>query len=264
MDITLNGPIADRRSVLKGLAAWALAPAAVAAAEPHTVLVFAAASLTDALDEVGKGFTAGSHVPVKASYAASSVLAKQIEAGAPAEVFLSADEQWMDYLEQRQLLVPGTRRDLLGNSLVLVAPADSTVHITLAPHMDLLGALGPSGHLAMGDPSSVPAGIYGHQALEKLGVWSQVESRVAGAESVRAALALVARGEAPLGIVYRTDALADKKVRIVGEFPQDSHAPVRYPVALVKGAGSEASQLLQYLGQGAARDVFGRHGFTLA
>jgi molybdate transport system substrate-binding protein len=224
------------------------------------VLVFAAASLTDALQEADSAFTTAVHVPVKESFAASSVLARQIEAGAPAEVFLSADEQWMDYLEQRQLLIPGSRRELLGNSLVLIAPADSKVHLTLGPQVDLAGALG-GGHLAMGDPGSVPAGIYGRQALEKLGAWNAVEARVAVAESVRAALALVARGEAPLGVVYRTDAQAEKQVRVVAEFPEDSHPPIHYPIALLKGAGSEARKLVDFLHGPKAREIFTRHGF---
>lgn len=246
-------------SVLGGLIG-SIGPAR--AAEPHAVVVFAASSLTDALEEVDRAFTQATHVPVKVSYAASSVLARQIEAGAPAELFVSADIPWMDYVEQRNLVVPGSRRDILGNSLVLIAPADSPVQLTAGPGFDLAGALA-GGRLAMGDPASVPAGVYGKAALQKLGVWSQVEGRVAAAENVRAALALVSRGEAPLGIVYRTDALVDKGVRMVSEFPQDSHPPIRYPAALLKGASPEARRLLDFLSQPQARQIFTQHGFAV-
>jgi molybdate transport system substrate-binding protein len=167
----------------------------------------------------------------------------------------------MDYLEQRHLVLAGSRRDLLGNRLVLIAPGDSKVRLAAVPGMNLAGALG-TGRLAMGDPGSVPAGIYGKAALEKLGVWSQVSDRVASAESVRAALALVSRGEAPLGIVYRTDALAAKGVRIVAEFPSDSHPPIVYPAALLSGASPRAKQLLEFLGKPAAREILARHGFA--
>jgi molybdate transport system substrate-binding protein len=254
--------IVNRRSALLAAAAGALlSMSLVAAAEPHTVLVFAAASLTNAQDEVNGIFTTATKVPVKSSYASSSVLARQIEAGAPAELFVSADTDWMDYLEKRDLLVPGSRREILANRLVLISAAGSTVQLVPAPGFDLAGALG-GGHLAMGNPDSVPAGIYGKAALQKLGVWSQVEGKVASADNVRSALALVSRGEAPLGIVYRTDALVDKGVRIVSEFPEDSHAPIHYPAALVKGAGPEARRLLDFLSQPAARQVFSRYGFT--
>jgi molybdate transport system substrate-binding protein len=244
------------------LATCCLFTVQVGAAEPpaHTVLVFAAASLTDALEEVDRAFTDQTQVPVKASFAASSVLARQIESGAPAEVFLSADVEWMDYLEQRHLLAAGSRHDLLGNRLVLIAPADSTVRVSLGPHLNLSQALG-TGRLAMGDPDSVPAGLYARAALEKLGVWSQVSSRVAPAENVRAALAFVARGEAPLGIVYRTDALAEKRVRIVDVFPESTHPPIKYPVALLTHSGPEAAQLIEFLRSARARQIFGRHGF---
>jgi molybdate transport system substrate-binding protein len=225
------------------------------------VLVFAAASLTNAQDEIHEAFTKATKVQVKASYAASSVLARQIEQGAPAELFVSADTDWMDYLEKRGLLLPGSRREILTNRLVLIAPADSKVQLVPAPGFDLAGAL-RNGHLAMGNPDSVPAGIYGKASLQKLGVWSQVEGKVAAADNVRAALTLVSRGEAPLGIVYRTDALVDKGVRIVSEFPEDSHAPIRYPAALLKGASPEAHKLLDFLSQGPARAIFSKYGFT--
>ncbi|HEV2286366.1 MAG TPA: molybdate ABC transporter substrate-binding protein [Steroidobacteraceae bacterium] len=234
------------------------------AAEPRreALVVFAAASVTDALDEVGRAFTAATGVAVKPSFAASSVLAKQIEAGAPAEVFLSADGEWMDYLARRALLRAGTRRDLLGNELVLVAPAQSPVHLALAPHVDLAAALA-GGRLATGDPDSVPAGRYAQAALTHLGIWEQVAPHLVRAENVRNALEYVARGEAALGIVYRTDALAEKRVRVVAVFPADSHAPIVYPVALTSGAGAEAAAFEDFLESAAAREIFTRYGFEL-
>jgi molybdate transport system substrate-binding protein len=223
--------------------------------------VFAAASLTDVLDELGRAFEARSGVPVKSSLAASSVLAKQIEAGAPADVFFSADLDWMDYLEQRHLLRPGSRRDVVTNRLVLIAPADSHMAVNIAPGFDLLGALGPSGRLATGDPDSVPVGKYAHAALEKLGVWQRVSERLVRAENVRAALAFVARGEAPLGIVYRTDALAEKRVHIVDTFPQDTHPPITYPIALTTSSSPAAGQFVEFVGSEAAKPVFRKFGF---
>src|SRR5580698_10887963 len=180
----------------------------------RAALVFGAASLTDVLDELGHAFTAQSQVEVKSSLAASSALAKQIEAGAPADVFFSADLEWMDYLQQRNLLRPNSRHDVVLNRLVLIAPADSKISVKIAPKFDLLKALG-DGKLVTGDPDSVPVGKYAHAALEKLGVWEKVSDRLVRAENVRSALAFVARGEAQLGIVYQTDAMAEKRVRIV-------------------------------------------------
>jgi molybdate transport system substrate-binding protein len=235
-------------------------PAAPRAAQ--ALLVFAAASLEDALTQVDTAFTAATGARVKASFAASSVLAKQIEAGAPADVFLSADREWMDYLEQRALLQPGSRQDLLGNALVLIAPRDSTVRLRIAPGFDLAGALG-EGHLATGDPDSVPAGRYARAALTKLGVWSQVSARVIGAENVRAALEYVARGEAPLGIVYRTDARAEKRVREVDAFPADSHPPIVYPVALTRIASPLAARYAAFLHGDTAKAIFAQAGFVL-
>jgi molybdate transport system substrate-binding protein len=249
-----------------GLASGAIRPGAAAgagtavrpAAEP--LLVFAAASLTDALGEVDRAFTARTHIEVRASFAASSVLAKQIEAGAPADVFFSADLEWVDYLDQRKLLRPGSRHDVVTNRLVLIAPADSKVTVKIAPGFDLIGALG-GGKLATGDPDSVPVGKYAHAALEKLGLWERVSSRIVPAENVRSALAFVARGEAPLGIVYRTDALAEKRVRIVDVFPQDSHPPITYPIALTKRAGPEAQRFVDFVTSDAARQIFSKYGF---
>jgi molybdate transport system substrate-binding protein len=241
----------------------AAAPVATAADDSPTVLVFAAASLTDVLDELGKAFTDQTHIQVKSSLAASSVLAKQIEAGAPADVFFSADLEWMDYLDQRKLLKPGSRHDVVQNRLVLIAPADSKVSVKIAPGFDVLKALG-DGKLATGDPDSVPVGKYAHSALEKLGVWDKVQSRIVRAENVRAALAFVARGEAPLGIVYRTDALAEKRVRIVDEFPQDSYPPVTYPIALTTHASAQAQKFEDFVSGDVAKAIFRKFGFSPA
>jgi len=259
-----------RRRARRLLGAMAAAAALLAleqggAAEeprPPALVVFAAASLTDALGEVGRAFTAATGVAVKPSFAASSVLAKQIEAGAPAGVFLSADTDWMDYLAKRALLRAGTRRDLLGNALVLIAPAENPVHLTLAPHVDLAAALA-GGRLATGDPDSVPAGRYAQAALTSLGIWEQVAPHLVRAENVRSALEYVARGEATLGIVYRTDALAEKRVRVVAVFPADSHAPIVYPVALTRSAGAEAAAFEDFLESAAAREIFTRYGFEM-
>jgi molybdate transport system substrate-binding protein len=246
----------------------AAAPSAVSAAPPPApsparaqppITVFAAASLGDALDEVNRAFSARTGITVQASFAASSVLAKQIEAGAPAEVFFSADHEWVDYLDQRALLKPGTRRDLLGNSLVLVAPADSAVRLKIAPGFDLAGALA-GGRLATADPDSVPAGRYARAALTRLGVWDEVSAHLARAENVRTALAYVARGEAPLGIVYRTDAQAEKRVRIVDGFPADP--AIAYPLALTASARPQALQYAEFLASEAAREIFLRYGFS--
>lgn len=236
---------------------------AQAAEEAPPILVFDAASLADVVEDLGRSFTARSHVPVRSSPAASSALAKQIEAGAAADVFFSADLEWMDYLDQRKLLRPGSRRDVVGNRLVLIAPADSKVSVKIAPGFDLLKALG-DGKLATGDPDSVPVGKYAHAALERLGVWSGLAPRIVRAENVRAALAFVARGEAPLGIVYRTDALADKRVRIVDEFPQDSHPPIVYPIALTTRAGPAAQRFLDFVTRDAAKPIFRKYGFEPA
>jgi len=227
-----------------------------------TLLVFAAASLSDALDEVDAAFTTKTGIQVRASLAASSVLAKQIEAGAPADVFFSADREWMDYLAQRGLLKRGSRRELLSNALVLIAPQDSPVRLRIAPGFDLAGALG-GGRLATADPDSVPAGRYARAALTKLGVWPAVSERLVRAENVRTALEYVARGETPLGIVYQTDARAEKRVRIVDLFPADSHPPITYPVALTGGARPGSTDYLTFLMSDAARQIFVRHGFVV-
>jgi molybdate transport system substrate-binding protein len=243
---------------LRWLVAALLCAACTAAAAQERVLVFAAASLKNALDEVA----AQAPVMAVASYASSSALARQIAAGAPAQVFISADLAWMDYLEQRNAIRKDSRRNLLGNRLVLIAPAGSTVQASIAPRFPLAQLLG-SGRLALGDPGHVPAGRYAKAALESLGVWRSVQGRLAPAENVRAALALVARGEAPLGVVYATDAAAETKVRVVGEFPQGSHPPIVYPAALTtRGGGPQAAAFLAFLGSPAARRIFEKHGFT--
>jgi len=237
----------------------ALAATSAASAE---VTVFAAASLKEAMDEQAKRFgsVAGSKVIV--AYGGSNALARQIEAGAPADVFVSADEDWMDYLDQRHLLVAGSRSNLLSNELVLIAPAGSRQTLRIERPFDLAAALGDN-KLAMANPDSVPAGKYGRSALESLGVWKSVEKRVVRTDNVRAALALVARGEAAFGIVYRTDALAEKSVRIQDTFPGTTHAPIVYPAALVApGRSTAAKALLDFLRSGAARVIWEKYGFV--
>lgn len=233
-------------------------------AESETVTVFAAASTTNAISEIGALFTEkklGTFLP---SFAASSTLAKQIENGAPASVYLSANEKWMDYLEEKNMIHTASRFDLLGNRIVLIAPADSPIAaVDIVPHFGLKALLG-DGYLAMGDPDHVPAGIYGKQALESLGVWGAVSDRVARQKDVRSALALVEREEAPLGIVYATDAAITGRVKVVGVFPESSHPPIVYPVALVKGEETpEAEKFLDFLKTGDARAVFEKFGFTI-
>lgn len=236
---------------------------AVHAAETGAVTVFAAASTTNAITDISKMFEAKNKAKVTHSFASSSTLAKQIEQGAPADVFLSADRKWMNYLAEKQSIEPQSRFDLLGNKIVLIAPVSSTVKITVGPKFDLAKVLGNE-KLAMGDPDHVPAGIYGKQALIKLEVWKDVESKVARAKDVRAALALVERGEAPLGIVYSTDAAITKKVKVVGVFPEDSHPPIVYPVALVKGKATPiAKSYLEFLKSADAKTVFEKYGFSV-
>lgn len=231
-----------------------------AAAGPQPVLVFAAASLANVLGEMDEAFTGRTGIRVTSSLAASSMLAKQIEAGAPADVYFSADLQWMDYLQQRGLLRAGSRQDILGNSLVLIGPASSSLQVSIGPGFDLPRLL-QGGRLAVADPDAVPAGIYARQALVKLGVWSSVVPRLVRAENVRAALEYVARGDAPLGIVYRTDALVEKRVRVVGVFPADSHPPIVYPVALTRRASPAAGRYLAYITSAAAQPIFRKWGF---
>ena len=226
------------------------------------MLVFAAVSLKGALDEVGALVAQRTGVALKASYAATSLLAKQIEEGAPADIFVAADEQWMDYVAERRLIAPASRVDVVGNRLVLIAPKDRVPALRIAPGFALAAALGTGGRLAVADPVNVPAGRYGKAALTALGVWESVASHLAPADNVRAALAFVARGEAPLGIVYETDAKVEKNVKIVGYFPEDSHPPITYPVALTANAKPEAAQYLAFLRSGLAKTVFETYGFT--
>ncbi len=243
---------------LLSLAALALP----APARAETVTVFAAASLKNALDDVARQYEAASGNKVTVSYASSSTLAKQIENGAPAEVYLPADLEWMDYLAERRLVDGASRVNLLGNTLVLIAPAASKTVLEIKPGFALRLALGP-GRLAMADPDHVPAGKYAKAALQSLSVWHTVERQLARAENVRAALAFVARGEAQLGIVYRTDALAEPKVKVIGEFPRSSHAPIVYPAALTTAARSPAAAaLLKFLAAPAARSTWEKHGFA--
>jgi molybdate transport system substrate-binding protein len=226
--------------------------------------VFAAASLKEALDEQVSRFQAETRTKVVVSYAASNALAKQIEAGAPADLVLSADIDWIDYLDQRKLLRPGARINLLGNRLVLIAPADSRPSLRIARGFGLAAALAGN-RLAMANPDSVPAGKYGRDALRSLGVWADIEPHIARAENVRAALLLVARGEAPFGIVYATDALAEPKVRIVDTFPENTHTAIVYPVAIVATSRSPyAQRFVDSLAAPAARAIWARHGSAMA
>ena len=233
-----------------------------AEAQQPQILVFAAASLSETVQELATAYEKTAQVTVKSSFDSSSVLARQIEAGAPADVFFSADTAWMDYLQSRNLIKPGSRKDLLGNSLVLVAPAQSQIQLKIAPHFPLLAALG-DGRLATGDPDSVPSGRYARSALAKLGVWDEIAPRLARAENVRVALLYVTRGEAPLGIVYASDALADKGVRVVDTFPADTHEPIVYPIALTQSAQSQAAGFVAYLTSPQGQAIFVKHGFTV-
>jgi molybdate transport system substrate-binding protein len=225
--------------------------------------VFAAASLKNALDAVNASWSQDEGRQATISYAGSSALARQIEQDAPADLFISADLDWMAYLSERNLIDTASERRLLGNRIVLVAPADSTVELSIAPGFDLAAALG-DGRLAMANVDAVPAGRYGKAALESLGVWHGVADKVAQAENVRAALQLVALGEAPLGIVYQTDAAAEPGVRVIDTFPEDSHDPIIYPAALIAGSeNSQAAAFLDYLEGDAARAIFVDQGFTV-
>jgi molybdate transport system substrate-binding protein len=236
--------------------------ASAALAQPAPLTVFAAASLKNALDEVDTAYAAQSHAAVRASYAASSALARQIEQGAPADAFISADSDWMDYLAQRKLIVAASRRDVLTNHLALIAPAGSSVRLTIRKGFALAAALG-DGRLAIAGPE-VPAGKYGRASLQTLGVLDSVSDHLAPAENVRGALAFVAQGEAPLGIVYDTDAKTEPKVKIVGLFPDDSHQRIVYPAALVAAsANAGAGAYLAYLQGPQASAIFKRYGFIV-
>ena len=246
------------KQLLLGLAV--LVTCSVAAASEITVA--AAASLSDALAEAGRVFQSQTGDTVRFSFAASSTLAKQIESGAPVSLFISADEDWMDYVDTRKLLIAGSRQDLLGNRLVLVEPADKSAQVDIVAGFPLATLLG-SGKLAMGEPGSVPAGKYGKEALTNLGVWDSVSAKVVAADSVRSALAFVQSGEAPFGIVYTTDAASSKQVRVAGTFPLSSHKRITYPVALIKDQDSpEARAFLKFIESPEARAIFTKYGFS--
>ncbi len=244
-------------------AVWVVLAAPTTVRAQSDVVVFAAASLKDALDGVAAQWTKETGKRAAISYAASSALARQIEQGAPAQMFISADLDWMDYVAGKNLIKPATRSNILGNRIVLVAPKTSTAMIKIEPNFQLDAALG-GGRLAVADVNAVPAGKYGKAALEKLGVWNSVQDKVAQAENVRATLLLVSRGEAPLGIVYQTDAIADPNVKIVGTFPEDAHPPIIYPVALTANTNNpDADAFLAYMKSAKARPLFAAQGFAV-
>ncbi len=255
------------RRLLLGLTLLLAAPPMLRAQEAP-LTVFAAASLQDALKALEPAWRAATpgNPPLRFSFAASSTLARQLEQGAPADLFISADEQWMDWAQSRNLIQPETRISPLGNALVLVAPADTALaRLTLARDSNLLALLGPSGRLAVGDPAHVPVGIYAQAALTWMGQWAALSPRLARAETVRAGLLLVERGEAPLGIVYATDAQASPRVKLLGTFPAASHPPVRYPFAVTRHAGGKAQPraLLAFLAGPVAAPTWQAQGFVL-
>jgi molybdate transport system substrate-binding protein len=262
----MDATMITRRTLLALLVAAGLAWTAQVqsvSAQGKDVVIFAAASLKNALDDIAGQWQRETGKKVVISYAASNTLIKQIEQGAPADIFISADLDWMDYGQQKDLIKPDSRSNLLGNRLVLIAPKDSSVSANIQPGFDL-AALLKGGRLAMGNVDAVPAGKYGKASLEKLGVWDSVKDKIAQAESVRAALLFVSRGEAPLGIVYQTDAAADPSVKIVGTFPENTHPPIIYPVALTKeSTNADAQAFLNYLRSPAARAAFERQGFAV-
>jgi molybdate transport system substrate-binding protein len=250
------------KSLLRALfiGVLAISVSARAADAPPALVVFGAASLTNVLQDIGTEYRRETGHEVVFSFAASSVLARQIEAGTRADVFFSADEDWADYLQARKLIDVPSRHDIVKNRLVLIAPASSDIKLKIAPHFALAAALG-NGRLATGDPASVPVGRYARAALTKLGVWDEVSPRIVPAEDVRSALAFVARGETPLGIVYKTDALIEKRVRIVDTFAEGSHPPITYPAALVATAKPGAREFLAFLRSVPARKIFEHYGF---
>lgn len=255
-------PVQALKTGLIGLFLAGLVLTGSASAQTRDVVVFAAASLKNALDDASAAWMRETGKRIVVSYAASNALAKQIEAGAPADLFFSADLDWMDYLASKGLIRPESRANLLGNALVLVAPKGSNVQVSLRPGLDLASVLGRE-HLAMGHVESVPAGKYGKAALEHLGAWEGVKGKIAQAENVRAALLLVSRGEAPLGIVYKTDAVSDPNVAIVATFPETSHPPIVYPVALTKESNHpDAASFLAFLRSDKAKPSFEKQGFA--
>ena len=247
---------------LATLALFATLGALPARAQEVTLTAFAAASMKNAVDDINAAFTKATGIKVVASYAASSALAKQMEAGAPADLFASADLEWMDYVSQKKLIKEDTRTNLLGNRLVLIAPKDSKLSdVTIGPGFDLAKLAG-DGRIATGDVRAVPVGKYAKAALEKLGAWQAAEPKFAMADNVRAALTLVGRGEAVLGIVYETDAKVEPKVKIVGVFPDGSHPPVIYPVAATASAKADAGKYLNFLRGSEAKSIFEKYGFS--
>jgi molybdate transport system substrate-binding protein len=242
--------------------AWCVPQRASAQSQSGDLVVFAAASLKNALDNINAQWKKETGKSARISYASSPALAKQIESGAPAQLFISADIPWMDYVEKKDLIKKETRIDLLGNRIVLIAPKDKAKAVDIKPGFDIAKVIG-DGRLAMADVASVPAGRYGKASLEKLGVWDKVSGKLAQAENVRAALLLVSRGEAPAGIVYATDAASDKGVTIIGAFPENTHPPVVYPIALLKNAGPDAAEFLAYIKSAKAGPLFEAEGFTV-
>jgi molybdate transport system substrate-binding protein len=259
-----------RRKLLSGILALAIAAAfawsvpqpAPAQAQGGDLVVFAAASLKNALDNIHAQYQKETGKSAKISYAASNTLAKQIEEGAPAQLFISADIPWMDYVEKKDLIKKETRSDLLGNRIVLIAPKDKAQAVDIKPGFDLAKIIGDS-RLSVGNVEAVPAGKYAKAALQKLGVWDSVSGKLAQADNVRGALAFVSKGEAPAGIVYQTDAAADKGVTIIGTFPADTHPPIIYPIALTKSAGADAAAFLAYLKSAKAKPLFEAEGFSV-
>ncbi len=233
-----------------------------ARAQDVTLTAFAAASMKNAVDDINAAFTKATGIKVVSSYAASSALAKQIEAGAPADLFASADIEWMDYVAQKKLIKDDTRANLLGNRLVLIAPKDSNIgNVTIGQGFDLAKLAG-DGRIATGDVKAVPVGKYAKAALEKLGAWQAAEPKFAMSENVRAALTLVSRSEAVLGIVYETDAKVEPNVKIIAHFPEDSHPPITYPVALTVNAKPEAQRYIDFIRSNTAKAIFETYGFT--
>ena len=246
-----------------GVAALAVAAPFAGAGSPDRPLVFAAASLTDVITETAEAFAAETGIRVRLSFAASSALARQIENGAPASVFVSANRQWMDRLDSAGAIVPASRTDIAGNRLALIAPERDDTREASASLRDLPELLG-GGRLAVGDPDHVPAGLYARVSLESLGLWTRIAPRLARTGDVRGALALVARGEAPFGIVYATDAGITDRVRVVTLLPADSHPSIVYPAALTPAANDDARAFLAFLGGRTAQSIFRRHGFSAA
>ncbi|WP_299392052.1 molybdate ABC transporter substrate-binding protein [Pelagibius sp.] len=261
--VIARAPLRLRR--LFGALAWLSAVLALPASAPaETVTLFAAASTTDAVEEVAEAFAASTGGSIRPVVAASSTLARQIAQGAPADIYLSANVRWMDYLDEEALIDRRSRMTLLSNRLVLTAPSDSDLQVTLSPDAELAAKLG-DGRLAIGDPAHVPAGIYAQRALEALGLWQDISGKLAQAANVRAALALVERGEALAGIVYETDAAISERVKVIDVFPAAVTPEISYPLAIVAGRDSPAvRRVYDFLQSGAATAIFRRHGFTVA